>query len=66
MGDFIQYISTAVALVFVIEGLFYALFPDIVRRLMALAITVEVPRLRLFGLMMAISGFLMVWILQYL
>ena len=65
MSDFIIYILTAISLVFVIEGLLYLLFPDLVRRLMALAITLPQQNLRMFGLVMAGSGFSIVWILQY-
>lgn len=59
-----NYILTAIALVFVIEGLLYALFPDQVRKLMAMAIGLPVQQLRIFGFVMALSGFCMIWILQ--
>lgn len=65
MSEFVQYILTAFALIFVIEGLIYCLFPDMVRRLMAMAITLPVPKLRLFGFVIAVSGFSIVWMLQY-
>lgn len=65
MSEFVQYILTAFALIFVIEGLMYCLFPDMVRRLMAMAITLPVPKLRLFGFVIALSGFSIVWMLQY-
>ena len=64
MTGFALYIGTAVALVFVIEGLLYCLFPDFVRRMMAMAIMLPVPRLRLFGAAMALSGFSLVWLLR--
>ncbi len=63
MGDFALYIFTALALVFVIEGLIYALFPDGVRRMMALALTMPPGQLRAFGFAMACTGFLIVWLL---
>lgn len=65
MNEFIQYILTAFALIFVIEGLIYCLFPDMVRKLMAIAITLPVPKLRLFGFVMAVSGFSIAWMIQY-
>ncbi len=66
MNDFVQYVLTAVSLVFVIEGLLYALFPDMIRRFMAQAIAMPIARLRLFGFVMAASGFSFVWMMQYL
>lgn len=64
MTGFTLYILTAVALVFVIEGLIYTLFPDSVRRMMALAIEMPPEKLRLFGLVMTVTGFGLVWMLQ--
>jgi uncharacterized protein YjeT (DUF2065 family) len=60
MAGFTLYILTALSLILVIEGLLYALFPDLMRRIMATAIMLPVPRLRLFGAIMALSGFCMV------
>ena len=64
MYSFTGYIITAFALVFVIEGLLYALFPDAMRRLMAMAITMPVSQLRLTGFVMAVTGFCMVWLME--
>ncbi len=64
MNDFALYISTAVALIFVIEGMMYLLFPDFVRKMMALAVMMPVDRLRFFGGMMVITGLLLIWLLQ--
>ena len=64
MESFSTYILTAFALVFVIEGLIYAIFPDAVRRMMALAIEMPSERLRTFGFFMAVMGFCLVWLLQ--
>ncbi len=64
MESFSLYILTAFALVFVIEGLIYALFPDSVRKMMAMAIQMPSEKLRLFGLVMAATGFGLVWLLQ--
>ena len=64
MGSFTLYILTAFSLVFVIEGLLYALFPDSIKRMMAMAITMDSGQLRGLGLFMAALGFLMVWLLD--
>lgn len=64
MGDFALYLLTALSLIFIIEGLLYALFPDLVRRLMAMAVMLPVPRLRLFGAAMALSGLSLIWMLR--
>ncbi len=63
---FTIYILTAVALMFVIEGLVYALFPDFVRKMMAMAVMLPVNKLRLFGACMAASGVLLIWLLKNL
>lgn len=64
MSDFTLYILTALSLVFVIEGLMYALFPDFVRKMMAMAVMMDIARLRLFGLAMASLGVLMIWLMS--
>ncbi len=64
MSSFTLYIATSIALILVIEGLVYALFPDAVRRMFAIALALPAKQLRLFGLVMAVSGFCLVWILQ--
>ncbi|MCB9990554.1 MAG: DUF2065 domain-containing protein [Rhodospirillales bacterium] len=64
MSDFALYITTAFALIFVIEGLLYALFPDGIRRMFALALSLPPEKLRATGLVMAALGFCMVWLLQ--
>ena len=64
MSGFALYIGTSLALILVIEGLIYALFPDSVRRMMALAVALPPSRLRLFGLAAAATGFCMVWVMR--
>lgn len=64
MTNFTLYILTAFALVFVIEGLIYALFPDSVRKIMAMAVHLPSEKLRMFGFVMAATGFGLVWMLQ--
>ena len=64
MSEFALYILTALALVFVIEGLLYALFPGKVRQMMVYALTVEPEKFRAFGFIMVAIGVALVWILQ--
>ncbi|PJB69940.1 MAG: DUF2065 domain-containing protein [Alphaproteobacteria bacterium CG_4_9_14_3_um_filter_47_13] len=61
---FLLYIITAFALVFVIEGLFYALFPNGVRKMMEAALSLPEKQLRIFGVVMAVTGFCLVLLLQ--
>lgn len=58
--SFAGYLLTAFALVFVIEGLLWAVFPEQMKRMMALALTLPSEQLRRFGATMAIVGFLLV------
>jgi uncharacterized protein YjeT (DUF2065 family) len=55
---------TAFFLVFVIEGLIYALFPDQVKKLMAMALSMPTQPLRIFGLLMASYGHPAIYILK--
>ena len=64
MSAFLLYILTALALILVIEGMFYALFPDLVRKMMQTAIDMPIEQLRVYGSFMAISGFIFVWFLK--
>lgn len=64
MSSYVLYIATAFALVFVIEGMTYALFPESIKRMMRMAIAAEPKTMRLFGLAAAAFGFAIVWILQ--
>ncbi len=64
MTGFALYLLTSLSLIFVIEGLLYVLFPDLVRKLMAMAVMLPVPRLRLFGAAMALSGLSLIWMLR--
>jgi uncharacterized protein YjeT (DUF2065 family) len=66
VADFALYLLTSFSLIFVIEGLLYALVPDAVRKLMAMAVMLPVPRLRLFGAAMALSGLSLIWMLRVL
>lgn len=64
MPSFTLTLLTAFSLVFVIEGLIYALFPDQVKKLMAMALSMPAQPLRMFGLLMASLGILAIYILR--
>jgi len=60
MDDFL----TALALVLVIEGGLYALFPQGMRRMMAQMQEIPESRLRTMGLIGAVIGVVAVWLLR--
>ncbi|HQX26356.1 MAG TPA: DUF2065 domain-containing protein [Alphaproteobacteria bacterium] len=64
MPPFTLTLLTAFSLVFVIEGLIYALFPDHIKKLMAMALSMPTQPLRIFGLLMASLGILAIYILK--
>ncbi|MBP7721143.1 MAG: DUF2065 domain-containing protein [Alphaproteobacteria bacterium] len=64
MPPFTLTLLTAFFLVFVIEGLIYALFPDQVKKLMAMALSLPTQPLRIFGLLMALIGVTAIYILK--
>ena len=55
---------TALALVLVIEGMLYALFPDGMKKLVAQMMLVPAPILRMAGLAAACAGVGFVWLLR--
>ncbi|MBM3517165.1 MAG: DUF2065 domain-containing protein [Alphaproteobacteria bacterium] len=57
-------LATALALVLVIEGMLYALFPDGMRRMMDLATRQPSGTLRRAGLGLAVCGIGLVWLLR--
>ncbi len=57
-------LATALALVLVIEGLIYALFPDHLKRMMVTIMSVPAPTLRVAGLAAAIVGVGIVWLMR--
>ena len=57
---------TALALILVIEGIVYALFPEIMRRLAAQTARTPGQSLRLGGLVAAVIGVALVWMLRRL
>jgi uncharacterized protein YjeT (DUF2065 family) len=60
MRDF----GTAIALVLVIEGILYALFPEAMKRMAARAMTVPPQALRTAGLVAACLGVAAVWVMR--
>ena len=57
-------LATALALVLVLEGALWALFPDAMRRAAALALGLADHRLRMGGLAAAALGVALVWLLR--
>ena len=60
MGD----LGTGLALVLVIEGVLWALFPDRMKQAAAQAVMVDSGRLRLAGLAFAVVGVVLVWAIR--
>ncbi|HVV93474.1 MAG TPA: DUF2065 domain-containing protein [Hyphomicrobiales bacterium] len=60
MSDFLA----AVGLVFVFEGILFAAFPGATRTAMAAAAETAEPRLRLIGLVSAVAGIVIVWVVR--
>jgi uncharacterized protein len=54
----------ALGLVFVIEGLLFAAFPGIAKRLAATALESPETSLRLAGLVSAVLGIALIWLLR--
>lgn len=57
-------LGIAVGLVLVLEGVLYALFPDAMQRMMRLAVELPPTNLRRFGLIGALAGFVVVWLIK--
>ena len=57
-------LATALALVLVIEGALYALFPEGMKRAAARALAVPPQTLRLAGLAAACAGVVLVWLVR--
>jgi len=56
---------TALALALAIEGFAYALFPEAMKRMMANVISMPTGGLRLAGLVAAVIGVGLVWVIRY-
>jgi len=52
----------AFGLVLVIEGALYALFPDFMRRAMAMMLSMEEMQIRISAVVSAVLGLLLVWL----
>ena len=61
MRDF----ATALALVFVIEGILYAIFPTSMRRMVVQLAVLPTPTLRFTGLIAAGLGVIAVWLVRH-
>jgi uncharacterized protein len=59
-----QDLFTAVALVFVIEGILYSLFPEGMKRMVAQVTVLPASALRLTGLVAAAIGVAAVWLIR--
>ena len=57
-------IAIALALVLVIEGVLYALFPGFMLRMLAQVSSLSQQSLRIAGLISAILGVVLVWLLK--
>ena len=64
MSEFSFALGTAIGLVFVIEGVIYSLFPNVMKRMMMVALALPSSRLRSVGLTMAMVGFAIVWMVR--
>lgn len=62
--DFTLYILTAIALVFVIEGLFYLLFPGAMRKYMAAALSFSDKKFRTMGMIGIAIGLVILGLLR--
>lgn len=60
----LQELATALALILVIEGVIYSLFPNAMKRMLEHVATVSPQSLRIGGLFFAILGVLIVWLLR--
>lgn len=64
MDSFWSHLMTAGALVLVIEGLLYAVFPSHIQNVMDMASKMPKEKFRLFGMSMLALGVLLVWLTQ--
>ena len=64
MDNLFFHILLAVALIFVIEGLIYAIFPKHIQNIMKMALELEPEKFRYYGASMVALGVMGVWLLQ--
>jgi uncharacterized protein len=60
----LEVVLTALALVFVLDGLLYAIMPNMVKRAMTVATSIPPTRFRMMGTFMAICGAAVIWMLR--
>lgn len=58
-------LATALALAIAIEGILYALFPDGMKRMMASVLEMPSSNLRAVGLIAAVFGVGLVWVIRH-
>jgi len=59
-----EIVLVALALVLIIEGAIYALFPDGMKKVMAAMQEIPASTLRSFGLAAAVTGVVIVWLIR--
>ena len=64
MQDLGEHLLTAFALIFVIEGLLYAVFPSHIQNMMKMAHEMDKEKFRYFGAAMIAFGVMLVWLFQ--
>jgi len=64
MENFLTAIFTAIGLILVLEGVLYALFPEGMQRMMAQMLTLPPASLRRAGLIFAVAGCVIVWVVK--
>jgi uncharacterized protein YjeT (DUF2065 family) len=60
----LELVLTALALVFVLDGLLYAIIPNIMKKMMLAAAAIPNHRFRFMGTVMAICGAAAAWMLK--
>lgn len=64
MSDFWIAVLTALGMILVIEGLFYALFPNGMKRMIIAVLDMPSGSLRLGGLVALVAGVVVVWLVR--
>ncbi len=57
-------LATALTLILIIEGALYALFPEAMKRMMRLVLEQSPDSMRTAGLVAAIAGFGLLWLIR--
>jgi len=60
----LKQLAIAFALILVIEGVLYALFPDVMKRMLVRMVDVPASSLRSAGLLSAVIGVVVVWLVR--